>query len=1626
MNIQEAIRNFLKKHTEKRRWLKIVFSLGVVVSLITTAMMTLPARAQTGVLVCEKEEHSHTDECYEKVPAAIECAFAEKETHLHDDSCYTEESVLVCEEDHEHTDECYETRRTLTCDKEEFVLLHTHDENCYDSEGNLICPLEERKVHVHDASCYDENGELICTEREVRDHPEHTEECYETDEEGNRVLICDLPLTENHQHTEECIVPEHEVLICDREEHTHTDECYDSSKETVEAFEAEQEEITAEDDNTVVFEGTAGDVRVTVKADKDAFPEGTVMTVTPVSSEDVMDTVTDTLGDRQIVTVKAVDITFWNNDEEVEPAKPISVSMSSDPVEKANESAVIHIDNEGTADIVAEADNAEEEMTFAADSFSVYVMTYTVDFEYEINGSIYTFSMTGGDAVSFRELVKTLHLLDGTDKDVDTFMSDIRNIEFSDPELVSIVQVTNNSSLNAIKQQYELECEYPEGLTQSEIDEMNAKVFNSPDWVLVSLKPFSTPESITVTMRKGEVFTINVTDAQLETNVITADGTGFVITVTYDEEAGIPDGSKLFAEELLPGTEKYDKYLNDSIQKLGLGKAEDITFARFFDIEIRKDNEKIEPLKPVKVEIAYADAVAVDGELNIVHFAEKGTEIITDVKLSDNGKEVTWKQDSFSVTGTIVNMPRNNRDMLLVKYPDPEGGYSYYIVNNDASLTKVQYNASNNTFEAEDPMLWYFDDNYSPNRHIYFPSETTGYGFGMLSSDTYRRYLSPTVSGGTIQEINGTPTDDSQVNVTVTLKEGGMGHWLNESDGKYYDDNEVSDRRNAESITRLFAESVTDTDGRTVYRISDASQNLYFGVVTNDEGIPTHLAGRQPSSNAVNFVVGAASQVNGVGAVNHTVNHIDISVEGASNIDLPLARGTYYYRDPNGTYTGPDGFKYSTWEVTTDITLPLDASDVSITPDDMKRAHIDAVDSNHDVVHNAYVITGYSANTTASNDTAQVRIEGSFKVADLDPVEWYNANSDSVCQQRLEHPITYIISATKPVTFKFKDDTHGQLYEMTSDGPKELSVTVDIGLSASFDFFDEKNTCPGIRQFGSVEFWEKGGIQHDGVGMDFRLGGDADGKTNVVAIEIMKQVVDQDGNLIKPEEAYFQSFDVYASTETLHGTAGTDNCINVVASRTGSNVPYFKDETYPNYGMYTQLHDKEVIVGTDGIGLVFDYAIKPGMYYIEETIADSDDVPVQIIDQDGKYWQYVDTYIETEYVWRYDGMSGRHVSETYSDRATAYRSIPEVVGSYTGMHTAGHPDDPDADYTSETWYGIDTGEAEPSDHPYFNGFLEFYVYNVYKYDTELNVEKTWASGEPEDETEVTVELYYATNEGGSFPSSYDSYRKVDGDPLFTDVTAELVLKADTDPSKNWKGTFTGLPQKVKGTDNNYYDVDYYAKEVKIEKIESDSSRTDITDRYISEIRKAAETGTNGKVTITNTPKPDLEILKVDAEDMRTPLKGAKFTLNEIEADNATITVVPDTEIVSDATGDDGKVKFEKLSSGYYRIEETQLPEGGYVKLDDAVFYIKVDGQTISMLQKEDGKKPEEWTAVTTLADGKILFTQNTVTIGNPPGAELPMTGGIGTYTYQILGSLLIMLGVILLRIRRKKGGGEYA
>ena len=132
----------------KKKLLTGALSAAMLVTLCVPRTLLTKAETTSPVLVCDKEEHTHSAECYE-ISDEPTCGLEESEGHEHDDSCYTEESVLTCGEDHTHDESCYTTKRTLTCEEKESAG-HTHSDSCYKKE--LICSLEE---HKHDKACYE-------------------------------------------------------------------------------------------------------------------------------------------------------------------------------------------------------------------------------------------------------------------------------------------------------------------------------------------------------------------------------------------------------------------------------------------------------------------------------------------------------------------------------------------------------------------------------------------------------------------------------------------------------------------------------------------------------------------------------------------------------------------------------------------------------------------------------------------------------------------------------------------------------------------------------------------------------------------------------------------------------------------------------------------------------------------------------------------------------------------------------------------------------------------------------------------------------------------------------------------------------------------------------------------------------------------------------------------------------------------------------------------------------------------------------------------------------------------------------------------------------------------------------
>ena len=340
------------------------------------------------------------------------------------------------------------------------------------------------------------------------------------------------------------------------------------------------------------------------------------------------------------------------------------------------------------AEPVDAAEDFYGSVEFTAEGFSVYGVIYCVDFHWEADGQLYEYSLAGGDSVSLRELLAGFLAADGSYGDdpgagADELIEEILAVRFSDESLVRVVPVIEDVTAGELKEEWGLECEVSAELTDEQIREMDAKEFSAPDWALISLKPFESVEYLTAELKDGGSFSVRVTDAQISTNVLTADGKTYRITVIYGEDAGIPDGTKLTAEEIDPESDEYIQRLGQAWYEVnreffeveqmradydeGMGDLPELhpvnlDEARFFDISLVYNGEEIEPNTPVRVEISYEEGLKAPGEsepvTGVAHFGEEAVELIMDVAAEtdkDGGiVRFRYEQSSFSDTGTFV------------------------------------------------------------------------------------------------------------------------------------------------------------------------------------------------------------------------------------------------------------------------------------------------------------------------------------------------------------------------------------------------------------------------------------------------------------------------------------------------------------------------------------------------------------------------------------------------------------------------------------------------------------------------------------------------------------------------------------------------------------------------------------------------------------------------------------------------------------------------------------------------------------------------------------------------------------------------------------------------------------
>ena len=190
---------------------------------------------------------------------------------------------------------------------------------------------------------------------------------------------------------------------------------------------------------------------------------------------------------------------------------------------------------------------------------------------------------------------------------------------------------------------------------------------------------------------------------EITRRTLTAEGSDYKISVEYGEDANIPNSAELRATELKQGSTVYSSLLNQAKEEIPDDRI--VSDARFFDITILNDGEEIEPESEVNVKITYNDSLELqnDSELMAVHFTDNGAEINKEVKTADTkdgGSEVSFKQSSFSTTGTLItntSQLENGKSYVLVA----EKNGRYYAVSNSvtsglfySSSTCPQYEVS--------------------------------------------------------------------------------------------------------------------------------------------------------------------------------------------------------------------------------------------------------------------------------------------------------------------------------------------------------------------------------------------------------------------------------------------------------------------------------------------------------------------------------------------------------------------------------------------------------------------------------------------------------------------------------------------------------------------------------------------------------------------------------------------------------------------------------------------------------------------------------------------------------------------------------------------------------------------
>ena len=134
--------------------------------------------------------------------------------------------------------------------------------------------------------------------------------------------------------------------------------------------------------NSVSYEAvTESGIIVTAETTEDAFAEEVTMTAVDIAYDEVIESVSGTLGEEtEVKDLVAVDISFIDEDgNELEPTEGsiinVTITLPEDAALEGDDYALIHVDDDGGAEEICGADITSTDAAFVTDCFSIFIVT---------------------------------------------------------------------------------------------------------------------------------------------------------------------------------------------------------------------------------------------------------------------------------------------------------------------------------------------------------------------------------------------------------------------------------------------------------------------------------------------------------------------------------------------------------------------------------------------------------------------------------------------------------------------------------------------------------------------------------------------------------------------------------------------------------------------------------------------------------------------------------------------------------------------------------------------------------------------------------------------------------------------------------------------------------------------------------------------------------------------------------------------------------------------------------------------------------------------------------------------------------------------------------------------------